>query len=385
MARKKTDTGTLVNGLNTNYIVEKSRPLGQMRAVNFTLGEYKVLDTYLSRINARDEKNRTVRFTKEEYEQLMNIKQARPEDLEKSVSSLMKHIVTVPLGNGEWKKYTLFSVSSFTKDKKTEQWWVELTCTEEAKKLFFNIETIGYLHYQLKNIINLSSKYSVLLYGYLLDRRKRGLQWSVSVEYLKKYVFQCDEVETYAKYKRFREFVLEKSLQEVNEKTDLEFAIKPIRTGRIITDIEFTLVKDDVVEYEPYEQLSLDDEASEQEAGIFEKLAKATKNEFSTADLQLLYEIMRHKDGVERYGYDNYLQVQYQYMLTQNAKKPVKFRFNYLQKAVQEDYAKVLKKEDKKSQPSFNYGDFADRTLDKIIQEADEAEKAAEKKKNEGK
>ena len=45
----------IVNGLDGSYIVEKSRPLMLMKTVPFSLGELKVLDTYLSRINAEKE------------------------------------------------------------------------------------------------------------------------------------------------------------------------------------------------------------------------------------------------------------------------------------------------------------------------------------------
>jgi plasmid replication initiation protein len=353
MARKKSEKGILINGLDINHIVEKSRPLVLMRAVEFTLGELKILDTYLSRINARDPNNRTVRFTKEEYEQLMNIERARPEELEKSVSMMMKHTVTVPLGDGEWKKYALFSVSSFTQDKKTGQWWIELTCTEETKKLFFNIEKLGYLRYQLQNVLALSSRYSVFLYVYLLANRYRG-QWTISVEDLKNFVFQCckkDKPSYYDEYKNFSREVLGKALKEVNEKTDIEFSIKPIRTGRIITNIEFTLVKDEVIEYEPYDQLTLSDgEMSEREAEDLETLSDMTDNHFTTAELQMLHELMRHNDRIEKDRHTNsmiwgralYLKAQYQYLLTSNSKKPIKHWFNYLKKAVQEDYAGVL-------------------------------------------
>jgi plasmid replication initiation protein len=356
MARKK-EKGILINGLDINHIVEKSRPLVLMRAVEFTLGELKILDTYLSRINARDPNNRTVRFTKEEYEQLMDIKQARPEDLEKAVGLMMKHTVTIPLSNGEWEKYTLFCKSSFKQDKKTGQWWVELTCTDSAKELFFNIEKLGYLRYQLQNVLALSSKYSVFLYVYLLANRYRK-QWITTVEDLKNYVFQCSKVETYTEYKRFKELVLGKALKEVNEKTDIEFTMKPIRSGRVITDIEFTLVKDEVFEYEPYKQLTLADGAdgepshySDHESEALEAFEEVTEGEFTESELELLHEIMRNNDYIKKdfstnsiiWGRARYLQAQYVYMTSYAAKNRIKHRFNYLKKAVQEDYAGVLK------------------------------------------
>ena len=60
----------IVNELDENNIVEKSDPLFYMKGIPFTLGELKLIDVYLSRINSSDDTRRTVVFTKEEYEQL---------------------------------------------------------------------------------------------------------------------------------------------------------------------------------------------------------------------------------------------------------------------------------------------------------------------------
>ena len=73
MARKKPKTEEIVGNLDPKYWVQKSDPLMLMRTVPFSLGELKVLDTYISRINAADDSHTTVIFTKEEYENLMGI------------------------------------------------------------------------------------------------------------------------------------------------------------------------------------------------------------------------------------------------------------------------------------------------------------------------
>jgi hypothetical protein len=352
MARKKAEKGILINGLDINHIVEKSRPLVLMRAVEFSLGELKILDTYLSRINSRNSESRTVRFSKEEYEQLMDIQQARPEDLEKAVGAMMKHTVTIPLGDGEWKKYTLFSVSSFSQEKKTGQWWVELTCTEEAKKLFFNLENTPYLQYQLRNVISLTSKYSVFLYVYLLSNRFRK-NWKVSVEYLKTNIFQCDKVISYNEYKEFNRLVLSKSIKEINEKTDIEFEFKTIRTGRIITDIEFNLVKENVFipklpEIPETPESTTPTEYHQEELDACHTM---TDYKFSDSEIEMLLAIMRQNPYIQpdrehhsiTFGRAEYLGAQYAYMLAYDTpKKPIKHKFKYLLGAVQDNYAQVM-------------------------------------------
>ena len=52
MARKDKKTNEIVGSLDPKYLVQKSDPLVLMRSVPFSLGELKILDTYISRINA---------------------------------------------------------------------------------------------------------------------------------------------------------------------------------------------------------------------------------------------------------------------------------------------------------------------------------------------
>ena len=62
------DNITLKNGLNGNNIVQKSTPLQSLWKSSLGLGEFKVLDTYLSRIDSHHPERRTVKFSKEEFE-----------------------------------------------------------------------------------------------------------------------------------------------------------------------------------------------------------------------------------------------------------------------------------------------------------------------------
>ena len=51
------DNKVFSGNLQDTHLVQKSEPLLLMRTVPFELGELKILDTYLSRINSHDEKN----------------------------------------------------------------------------------------------------------------------------------------------------------------------------------------------------------------------------------------------------------------------------------------------------------------------------------------
>ena len=99
------DNITLKNGLNGNNIVQKSTPLQSLWKSSLGLGEFKVLDTYLSRIDSHHPERRTVKFSKEEFERLLGITEVKPAALKKYTDHLCQQIVELetPKRNKEIK------------------------------------------------------------------------------------------------------------------------------------------------------------------------------------------------------------------------------------------------------------------------------------------
>lgn len=340
----------IVSNLQDDYIIEKSRPLMLMKEVPFELGELKVLDTYLSRIDARDPKATTVRFSKNEYEDLMGIERMHPERLGKYVDSLMQKIITVPdkRARGGWRKYTLFCASECGQDE-NEQWWIDLTCTQEAKKLFFNLEKIGYIRYQLKNVLPLTSKYSVLLYIYLLDNRFR-CEWDISVDELREKIFRNNSTYYANTYKDFKRDILDKAIKEVNAKTDLTFEYSPVKSGRKVTAIHWKLIKDEVLlplEQDP-NQTTIDEflpPADSEDPNDF--YASALPPEFTPDQVETLRMLAAEHYSTHLYHpsdlpSDRELKI-YEYLkskmlVMQAQSKPVQKKFAWLKKAVAGDW-----------------------------------------------
>lgn len=348
---KKTDKPIILNNLDEDNIVIKSRPLMLMKEVPFELGELKVLDTYLSRINPFDPTATTVRFSKEEYEDLMGIEQMRPERLNKYVTSLQGKTIKVPdtTSRNGWRNYNLFDESAFEQDE-NDQWWIDLCCTPKAKKLIFNVEGIGYIRYQLKNVLPLKSKYSVLLYVYLLDNRFRK-SWTISVKKLREEIFRCNS-EFYTKqFKHFKQDILEKAIKEVNKLTDLTFSYETVKVGRTVTDIKFNLVKDNTAIPENTElegQLSLGEKSFDfdDDYDLVTNAKESLKDfvpELNDAQVDELFSLSYDHVDADR---DNiiprenrivdYIMAQVKYT---NVHKPKKSWYKYLRGAVQENYA----------------------------------------------
>lgn len=59
--------------LNDENIISKSRSIIDLRNVNLTIQEFRLMEVYLSKINPQDETTASVTFTKQEYCDLMEI------------------------------------------------------------------------------------------------------------------------------------------------------------------------------------------------------------------------------------------------------------------------------------------------------------------------
>lgn len=221
----------------TAYI-QKARPLQSLSATDLTLPEFKILDAYLARINSHDPEKRTVKIEKGELERILGISRILKDDLTKR----LRHLFQVIEVKDENKCHGFKIISLFEKAEAEQDeeglWQITLTCSSSAREYIFNIENIGYLRYRLKNIVNLTSRYSYVLFLYLLDNRFRK-SWTIDFSELKT-LLNCN-ADTYKQYYRFNDLVLKKAHKEIEEKTDIRFSYEPVKKGRSVSALIFTV------------------------------------------------------------------------------------------------------------------------------------------------
>ena len=262
MARPKKQSDPIVGGgkdPENKLIVQKSLPLFSLWRSDMSLAEFKILDTYLSRINSRDPDKRTVVFTKGELEGLLGVTRINKPDLIARLKGLYRG-VDIAEGNKKIHTIGLFEEAVGEMDE-NGQWTVKLTCTSKAMRYIFNIEKLGYLRYKLRCITALTSRYTYVLFMYLESNRFRK-SWDVDLDELRQ-ILNCDQEATYAEFKRFNDLILKKSQKELLEKTECRFTYEPVKTGRRVTAVRFTLetLSDSILPPAPVipGQLSIDD------------------------------------------------------------------------------------------------------------------------------
>lgn len=325
MARLKEKDEEITGNLDSRYWVEKCDPLFAMRSVPFTLGELKILDTYMSRINAGDDTRRTVIFTKDEYEELMGLSFANVQSLKNNTKGLLGKVVELKMPDNGYLQFVLFEQAEYKKDTYGKP-IVLLTCTPTACDLFFCIGKIHFLKYTLENVINLTHKASYLLYLHILQKRWRGKgEWEISLAELRDSVLDCKGQKSYQGFKEFKRSVLEPAVKEVNEKTDCCVEYEALKRGRTVTDIRF------IYKSKEPDQLTLEDLSAkadevpniDNDAAMIEKygseylaeLASGVDYEFSKEDMEHISMILtRIEIPTLQYDYGNGIAAKYRYL-----------------------------------------------------------------------
>ena len=348
MARFKSKNEEIIGKLDPKYWVQKCDPLVLMRSVPFSLGELKILDTYISRINATDDTRRTVIFTKEEYEELMGLTSANYRALAKHTEGLLGKVVTLEMPDKAFLKFVLFTKAYYHKDEYGKP-IIEITCTEEARDLFFCIGKYHYFSYALENVINLTRKASYLLYLHILTNRFRG-EWELSLEELRDEVLDYKEQESYQEYKIFKNRVLDPAVKEVNKKTDCHFEYEAVKRGRRVVKIKFIYhshsaeITFDTESFKEPVQLPICDFNSMNELSYY---AQALKNSLNVDDLKQILAMLDilhpEYDSGQKYSYLSYLWSKVQHY---DNKKSINDKAAYI-KSMLENEMKTSKKTEK--------------------------------------
>lgn len=340
MARKKIEP-IISLGNEDKLTVQKSLPLFSLWRSELTLAEFKILDTYLSRIDSHKPEKRAIMFEKGELEKILGVKKINNQDLKTRLIHLMGNVIEVSddsIKQG-FKLVTLFEEATAEQDD-YGLWQVKLECTQKAMKYFFNIEDLGYLRYKLRCITSLTSRYTYIMFTYLEQNRFRK-RWDVSLDELKQ-ILDCDKVETYKEFKEFNKQVLKRIQKEMHEKTECKYTYEPIKKGRTVVAIRFEVETLPKLEIEvPEAPMAEEPSRPLWESALDEwKLSQAQLEEIQT----LLVTVPVHKlpncqkEDLEK-AYYQYMAQKAAEIKRRNEQKRIRSRFSYLRKLMQEDIA----------------------------------------------
>lgn len=343
---KKAEITGIPRNAEDRLIVQKSTPLYGLWKSDLSLADFKILDTYLSRINSHDLDHRTVHFEKGEIEQLLGVKKINAQDLKVRVKHLCTAVpVDDPEGSKAFRMISLFEEAVCEPDE-LGVWQVDLTCTNAARKYIFNIENLGYFRYKLRTVTRLRSRYSYILFMYLERNRHMHSVWEIDLDELR-LLLRCDQEETYQQYKRFNDRLLKRCHKELTENTECQFSYEPVRKGRRVVAVRFFLgtIAGQLEGQMSFADISEIREQSSDKADRYSSeklafLAEACNFEFSDAEMRVLLDLILKVypyDGQNGLEHFNYLHQKYNLLQLYSQKKKITNRFNYLKAIIERD------------------------------------------------
>lgn len=121
------------------------------------------------------------------------------------------------------------------------------------------LELKEYTSYDLKYILRLPNSYAFRMYEILKSfefRKKKTIEFQELKEMIGAAEITFDESgvkqvkDLYPLFGSFKQKILNKALKHINNNTDIRFEFEPVKSGRKITAITFTVYKNEIIELE---------------------------------------------------------------------------------------------------------------------------------------
>lgn len=263
-----------------NKVVLKSNNLIEAR-YNLSNLEQKLLLISICEIKNRDGEN-TIEFTTKELYNILNITTNRQNELRKILETLVNKSVIIIDKSLSNRKKTLVT-----------HWFSSVTYNEDGTiKISFDTELLPYLlqlrtnftTYTLDNILPMKKKYSIRFYELLKQYQKIGKR-NFTISELRE-ILNCEN--EYLKFAEFERRIIVPGVKEINDHSDIYVEYKKLKTGRIITEIEFIIKSKRAVE-NTKEIITACDEFEKLTQTELEKL----KNDYPMSEIVEAYDYVR--------------------------------------------------------------------------------------------
>lgn len=199
--------------------------------------EQKLILILISTIKKEDTKLLIRKFRVKDLANLMQVsEELLYRDLDKICEKLLSRVVTIKNSENkkDWNKFNIVSTAKYNDGEGS----INLRLNDDAGEFLLQLKEL-FLAYKLKEILYLNSKYSIRLY-----------QLTKSNSYKKRFTIDLDkfkdmmalEQKSYNQFSNINLKVLTPAIDEINKKTDVNIKCKPLKTGRRVTGLDFTII-----------------------------------------------------------------------------------------------------------------------------------------------
>lgn len=222
-------------------IVAKSNIMVQKSRINLTTVENRIINYMISKINATDKRLDYIIFDYQEFCDIAGFKK-------KNNFYYVKQSIH-ELYNKSWQVYDgkAYVPIKWLDDYKITEDTVQLKFHFRMADFLINLISQGnYTTYELETYFKFKCKYSFILFDYFksfiyVNYGKFGsLQQSITIQELRE---KLGVVNEYKEFRDFNKYVLKKSIEDINNNSDLIIDYQTLSKGRKTTGILFTFKK----------------------------------------------------------------------------------------------------------------------------------------------
>jgi hypothetical protein len=206
----------------------------------FDIGEMRVFTKMLTMILPSDEDFKEYRIYLKEVIDDFNLAADKQSYklLKDGAIKLMKKEIKIIRDTDEGEKEFLTHIAvgldSFT--SKTQGSYVDISFHPKMKPFLLQLQT-QFLMYDVRNVLQLQSSYSVRIYELLKQYEKIGKR-TFSIDDLKETLAVMDK---YPLYANFKQRIIMKAQEDLAAYTDIRFTFEEVKKGRAIHSIVFTI------------------------------------------------------------------------------------------------------------------------------------------------
>lgn len=226
--------------IQNNYVV-KSNDLIQKSRFKLSLTQQKVVLYLCSQIDPKDEDFHLYTIPIREFCQLCGID---------GVGGRQYKAIQTTLEQLRQKSYIIrLTEHRSTSVSWVNKWWLDTSAGVQSVQIWLDPDMKPYLlrlkdnytKYEYAYTLRMTHKATPRLYeilkSYHYDKTK-PYDKAFSIEELRQ-LLDADDKESYKQFKYFRAVVLEPSIKEINEQTDISVSIKPKKQGRNVVEVAF--------------------------------------------------------------------------------------------------------------------------------------------------
>lgn len=247
-------------------------------------------------------------------------------DINKMTTRLMQVIIYVPKDKNKWEKHNL------TKNCKYNNGVITFQFNDDMKPLLLGLSK----HYfkQAPEIMGFTSWYSFRLYDLFKSQAYKNEPLVVDISWLKTILGIEGKYEDYS---NFRRRVIDPSVKEINQYSDIQVSYRKPKVGVPVTNMTFDIVNHKGVAEKEYAEMlqgMYDMEEFKSRIGLTPKI-------FTDIQIIELYEVSSEKFASADNMDDLYEYMRLNYIYTRERVKHGS-PYSYFKKALQNDYAHAM-------------------------------------------